>query len=60
MYKLIVSALFIGSLIGVSTGVSLGSTELAGGLAGLIALVCIAAPAAVVYAVDRRKTRHSH
>lgn len=60
MYKIVALAVLAGIALGAAAGFSFGSKELAGMLAGVAALAFIAAPAAVVYASEKKKWQQVH
>ncbi|ARD47846.1 hypothetical protein SporoP37_06625 [Sporosarcina sp. P37] len=60
MYKIVALAVLAGIGLGAAAGFSFGSKELTGMAAGLAALVFIAAPAAVVYASEKKKWQQAH
>ncbi|PID14930.1 hypothetical protein CSV63_10850 [Sporosarcina sp. P34] len=60
MYKIVALAVVAGIILGAATGFSFGSKELAGMFSGMAALTFIAAPAAVVYASEKKKWHQAH
>ncbi|WP_162805778.1 hypothetical protein [Sporosarcina sp. PTS2304] len=60
MYKVVVAALLVGMVFGVAAGFSIGTKEMTGMLAGIAALAFIVAPAAVVYANEKKKIQQIH
>ncbi|ARF17004.1 hypothetical protein [Sporosarcina ureae] len=55
MYKIVTLAVLAGIALGVAAGFSFGSKELTGMFSGMVALAFIVAPAAVVYASEKKK-----
>lgn len=60
MYKIVALAILAGVALGLAAGFSFGSKELAGMFAGMAALAFIAAPAAVVYANEKKRFHQAH
>lgn len=60
MYKIVALAILAGVALGLAAGFSFGSKEMTGMFAGMAALAFIAAPAAVVYANEKKNFHQAH